>query len=355
MNIPLVSVIMPVHNGSRYLNESIESILTQTYSNIEFIIINDGSSDKTKDILISYTDTRIILIHNETNIGLNKSLNIGIMRSNGKYIVRMDSDDISFPERILEQVNFMENNPNCILCGTNCQIIDSENQIIKISDNYLNKYSNEIKASLFFTCPIVHPSVCVRSSILFDNNIFYNEDIKQAEDYVLYTKIFPFGDFINLDIILLKYRIHNNDSRITAPKNFNDIYAGRIVAWNILFEYLNLNYPCDLIYSIHNKLAYNSEALSNIEILYLNEYFEFLINMKNQNNKQKVFDVVNFNHNIAKKIYGTLLLFNIPMHLKIQLFLKYCTSLSFSMRIKYIIKFQLFLLSYFFESMRKCI
>ena len=105
-NLSLVSVIMPVYNGAMYLNEAITSILGQTYSNFEFIIINDGSTDRSEEIILSFSDSRIVYVKNPENYRLIKTLNLGFSMAKGRYIARMDADDISHPDRLLKQVDF---------------------------------------------------------------------------------------------------------------------------------------------------------------------------------------------------------------------------------------------------------
>ena len=114
---PKVTVLMPVYNCEKYLRESIESILNQTFKDFEFLIINDGSSDKSAEIVESYNDNRINFVQNEKNIGLAASLNRGLDIAKGEYIARMDADDISLPERLEKQVRFMETNPQIGICG----------------------------------------------------------------------------------------------------------------------------------------------------------------------------------------------------------------------------------------------
>src|ERR1017187_7276972 len=117
-NSPYITVLMPVYNAAPFLREAIDSILNQTFKNFELLIINDGSTDNCEEIILTYKDPRIRYIKNETNIKLISTLNKGIKLSKGKYIVRMDADDISFPDRIEKQVNYMETNPAIALCGT---------------------------------------------------------------------------------------------------------------------------------------------------------------------------------------------------------------------------------------------
>jgi len=118
MKEPKVTVLMPVYNGEKYLNEAIDSILGQTFKDFKFLIINDGSTDGTADILKSYKDSRIKVTNNEKNIGLTKSLNKGLKMAKSEYIARMDADDISLPTRLQKQVEFMDSHPKVGVCGT---------------------------------------------------------------------------------------------------------------------------------------------------------------------------------------------------------------------------------------------
>ena len=154
---PLITVLMSVYNGERYLHEAIESILNQTFTDFEFLIINDGSTDSTRDIITSYTDSRIRLIDNEQNIGLTKSLNKGIDLARGKYIARMDADDISMPERLEVQYNFLEKNIEYSLVSSGAYLIDENNN--QIGELYRPYNYEMILGYIFFFNPIIHPSV----------------------------------------------------------------------------------------------------------------------------------------------------------------------------------------------------
>ena len=145
MDNPLVTILMPVYNAELYLKRAIESILNQTYKNIEFLIINDGSTDNSLAIIKSYSDKRIVLIENDKNSGLIYSLNIGLKKASGKYIARMDADDISYPTRIQKQCAFMENHNEIGILGT---FIQKENKFKNYSNPNLT--SNELKARLIF-------------------------------------------------------------------------------------------------------------------------------------------------------------------------------------------------------------
>ena len=168
-NLPLVSVLLPVYNGGMFLKDSIESILNQTYENIEIIVINDNSEDNSEEVIQSFKETNIKYHRNKENLGLIETLNLGVSLSSGKYIVRIDQDDIALPERIEKQVFYLENNPGCIVCGSYIQLIKKNvltNEIVKYYTN-----NDDIKFSLLFYSPFAHPAVAIKSSTLLKNKI----------------------------------------------------------------------------------------------------------------------------------------------------------------------------------------
>ena len=205
---PLISVIMSVYNGENYLNEAIESILNQTYANLEFIIINDGSTDKSLDIINSYTDKRIILI-NQQNKGLTKSLNIGIEQSNGEYIARQDADDISLPTRFDDFINFLNASSNKIdLYSTPASVVDDKGTKIKDIPNYFKRNAFNSKFLNFSNC-LIHGSLIVDSSLL--KRFKYNEKYRYAQDFELYHRLLHEGLSISYNnTINYKLRVHGD-------------------------------------------------------------------------------------------------------------------------------------------------
>lgn len=200
-----VSVIMATHNTkNEYLDCAIKSILNQTYNNIEFIIVNDGGNNY--DFLKSYEDKRIIIINHDESKGLPYSLNEAIEKSTGKYIVRMDSDDISLPYRIEEQVKFMNNNSNIDILGTFYKYFDSRDEFVI---NSLNNYK-EIKSQLFAKNALAHPTVIIRKSFLDDNKLKYSVDYKYSQDFDLWTRSLKYGNIAILPKVCFLYRIHSN-------------------------------------------------------------------------------------------------------------------------------------------------
>lgn len=206
INEPIISVIMPVYNAEKYLDESIQSILNQTFNNFEFIIINDGSTDKSFEIIEKYKnqEERIILINRE-NKGLIASLNEGIKLSKGKYIARMDADDISLPERFRKQLDIIERN-NADICGSHYFIINDKSNFIDAS--IVPIHQTDFLIYLAITTPFAHPSVLIRKDFLIENNIFYGEtEFKYAEDYALWIFLWnKKAKFVNVNDFLISYR-----------------------------------------------------------------------------------------------------------------------------------------------------
>ena len=219
----LISVVMSVYNGEDYLEEAIESILNQTYKNFEFIIIDDGSTDKSLGIIHRYKelDDRIILISRE-NRGLIASLNEGIKKAKGKYIARMDADDISLATRFEEQVKFMEKNLDIGICGT---AIISFGVGIKECTWVLSAQNERLKTELLFSSCFAHPSVMMRRNLINKHELFYDKNFKHAEDFELWTRFAQVSKMNNLTKPLLKYRILEDSITREANKNEEERYA----------------------------------------------------------------------------------------------------------------------------------
>ena len=203
MNSIPISVVMSVYNCEKYLVSAIESVLNQTCKNFEFIIINDGSTDNSLQIINSFKDPRIVVIDQE-NKGLSKALNVGIAISRSDLIVRMDADDICMETRIQKQIEFMGCNPDCVACGSNAIYIDKDGRELYTSEQVIEW--GKIKSLLPFS-PFYHSSVIFRKSI-FEKCGGYFEDIKQNfEDRVLWNLMAKYGELRNIQAALIKYRI----------------------------------------------------------------------------------------------------------------------------------------------------
>lgn len=204
--MPRVTVLMAVYNGDRYLREVIDSILSQTFLDYEFLIVNDGSTDNSREIIISYDDPRIRLIDNERNLGLTRSLNKGLKLAQGEFIARQDADDISDLERLAKQVAFLDENPNVALLGTWYKEIDAQGN--SIGDGKLPCDYTQIRWHLLFYCPFVHSAVMLRKSIILEKIGLYNETLTYSMDYELWNRIACHLPVANLNECLVKLRIN---------------------------------------------------------------------------------------------------------------------------------------------------
>lgn len=301
------SVIMSVYNGDKYVGSAIDSILNQTFNNFEFIIIDDGSTDNTLGVIQSYDDKRIRLLQQE-NQGLTKSLNTAILNSNGKYIARMDADDISHPYRLEREVAFLDENPECVLVGTNAKIIEKNGVELYESDLPLD--SEEIRKCLternprkFHGSVFFHGSVLFRKSAALEVGLYDESSRLPAEDMLLWIKLLNLGVLSNLKEHLYYYRLCPEAISSHSKTKMKKVHR-------ILFRYIN------------------GELLPHKDQLYL----EFLSKEKNSFKKNGVYyfkvgvgylvgrnDVKSATMNFLKAIYYN------PFQLKAWLYL--CISL----------------------------
>lgn len=286
---PLVSVVMAVYNGEKYLHEAIASVLTQTFVNFEFIIINDGSSDNSLSIINSYSDKRIKLINNNGNKGLIYSLNSGIDASSGKYIARMDADDICLPERLKKQFEYLEFHPNIGVIG--CDYLSfSEKHSSYIKSIYK---SGEIKSFLLFTATMCHPTLMLRKQILIENKLHYSETAKHVEDYDLWCRLILVTDFYNLNELLFKYRDHPH--QVSHHYRAIQIQNSQIIQENYL---MNLGFSfSESELQTHFLISSNSRIKLRNNLIDIEKWLMSLIS---QNTINKSISDVEFKTVIAK-------------------------------------------------------
>jgi len=208
MKNPKVTVLMSVYNGEKYLNEAIDSILGQNFKDFEFLIVNDGSTDMTAEILKSYNDPRIRIINNKKNIGLTKSLNKELKLARGEYIARQDADDISMPERLEKEVKFLETHQDYAVVGTFAKIINKNSEVLFS----LERPTEDLQIKQFFkkdNC-IVHGSSMIRKACLSDIG-FYNELMIRSQDYELWLRLSKKYRFANIAKYLYMWRKHDEN------------------------------------------------------------------------------------------------------------------------------------------------
>ena len=199
--VPEISVVMAAHNEEKTIQKAVKSIIGQTFKNWELIIINDSSTDATKSILMQFeSERRINVINNPYNLGLAKSLNIGISQSKGFYIARMDADDESLSNRLQSQLDFMKSNQSIdVLGGGAIYINKNKNEFVKMPKDH-----NSIKQFIKKSSPFIHPSVMYKKSFI-DKFGGYDETILRAEDYDLWYRGIHESEYHNLEDILIKY------------------------------------------------------------------------------------------------------------------------------------------------------
>ena len=226
---PIVSVVMAAYNTKQeYFYEAVESILSQSLDDFELLIIDDGLSEKNRRYLAGLADNRLRVLVNERNVGQSVSVNRGIRAARGKYIARMDSDDIALPGRLDAQVAYMEAHEECIACGG---FAERTNDGRVIPASYPDLESREI--GLFFACDMIHPTMMLRTSALEEFGISYDEEQLYAQDYMIWADVLRWGEIGIVDEVVLRYRVHGG--QITSSKREQqDKYAIR--AQRKLFE-----------------------------------------------------------------------------------------------------------------------
>ncbi len=264
---PKISVLLPVYNSELYIRDAVDSILNQTFSDFEFIIIDDASTDKSVEILQSYSDPRIQLIVKPKNSGYTDSLNYGLTIAKGEYIARMDSDDISLPTRFEKQVEVLQKNKDVVVCGSWISVFGNnmESVIFEAPQNPI-----EIKLTFLSYDCIAHPSVMFRKSCM--ENLEYQKEFVPAEDYKLWSEVILKHDFYIIQEALLRYRQHeNNISKIKAEnlvisdlKIKTDLFQKIFGLQNDAFDFKKLVHLFDIL-GYRKKLS-KSELLEFFEM-----------------------------------------------------------------------------------------
>lgn len=261
-----ISVVMGVYNGGKYLNAAINSILNQTFKNIQFVIVDDGSTDETYDILNSFNDNRITIIRNERNIGLTRSLNKAISNSQGEYIARQDADDLSHPDRLQKQLSFLKSNPSFAMIGTQAILIDKDDS--KIADIKVASDVAVIKSSLPKANQFVHGSVLMRRSVLNEIGA-YREEFRYAQDYDLWLR-------------MLEYKITNMPDQLYSLRRLGSSISLKNYDRQLLFAFLARAFYVEREHDLtdsYNKLSVMDpekllfECFSDLKISYEIEKF----------------------------------------------------------------------------------
>lgn len=281
---------MPVYNGEKYIGRAIDSILCQTFSDFEFLIINDGSTDQSTNIINSYNDSRIRLIHNEKNIKLISTLNKGLDIARGQYIARMDCDDISLPDRLMRQYDLMKNNPDVGVVGSWMQIIDENEISIR-----LVRYTappEQIPSILLFDNYFSHPSAFIRRSSLPCEG--YRLSFDHAEDYDLWVRVAKNSKLCNLQQTLVKYREHSSNTSRTNSKTVENT-VHKIMSYQL--ENIGI-YPTEKELELHYRIGQLKVKSGN---LFLEEVESWLFKIYNANKVAQYYDSSSLEKVIAER------------------------------------------------------
>lgn len=283
----MISVVMPAYNAEKYIGEAIESILNQTYTNFEFIIINDGSTDRTKEIIKSYNDSRIVYLENEKNSGIVVTLNKGLDYANGDYIARMDADDIALPERFMKQINYMEKNKDVGVLGTGIIIFGEgiDEKLYPFASNY-----KQAKADLFFNSSLAHPTVMIRKTVLTEYKLVYEEEYNGLEDFVLWWRIAQVAKVNSLKEPLLYYRKHVSQITKTRSEQFYNKYNKFIKERLGIFSAEISEYEYKLMAKYCNG---EHDQFTKKEII---DYVDFLKKLLDDNKKNMYFSSKELRH-----------------------------------------------------------
>ena len=294
--VPCISVVMSAYNGEDYIRVAIQSVVDQVFSDFEFIIVNDGSTDHTANIIEEFDDRRIILVNNPVNRGLIYSLNLGFSLARGRYIARMDADDISLPNRLEKQVAFFEMHPEVGVLGTAIKVVSS---FWGLSKTVKYPESDNCIRWCFTSYPaLAHPTVIIRHSIL-DNMDLYDKSYVHIEDYDLWVRMSKHCKVANLPETLLIYRSHPES---VTSKNFQEQkrtgnFIRKRVFSDILSDILNEEVDMRLIETLSNKEAHQHDDIVEALNLLLKSYRLFV-----QNNHLNGREVAFVKNQVSKRL-----------------------------------------------------
>lgn len=278
---PVVTVFMAVYNGEKYIKEAIDSVLAQSYTDFELLIINDGSTDKTLDVIAKFTDPRIRLLHNNGNRGLTHTRNHGVREALGKYFAILDSDDIAMPNRLKIQVDYMDANPDVAICGGQAILIDGSSKEIR---PYKVHSGDSLSHWLVLHNVFINSTLMLKTSVMKEMGGY--REMAPAEDYDLSFRIGLKYRVANLSDTFVFYREHGNNISKVQTEKLND--AERRIIENI---HSSLNVPLnnDLVKTHQSILNYNIDSTD------LKDFESLLQALKQGNNTNNSYPTEAFN------------------------------------------------------------
>ncbi|MFD2145289.1 glycosyltransferase family 2 protein [Mucilaginibacter antarcticus] len=273
-----VTVLMPVYNGGECLKQAIESILSQSFTDYELLIINDASIDDSEKVIKSFIDPRIRYLKNDGNKGLVETLNLGLREATGQYIARMDQDDICHNDRLKLQVKFLDSHAEIGVCGTGAHMFGDRN-----FNMFVFESSKEIAIQLIFNSPLIHPTVMLRKELLDKNNLRYDPLFSHAEDFAFWAELSKWTQIYNIPQVLINYRWHQTNYSTTKFEE------QRVVSNSIRIKYITDSFGINISEAeigIHKKIC-ELDIFKENEIT---EAYNWLIKLVNVNNGSNKFD-----------------------------------------------------------------
>src|SRR5262245_3154447 len=220
---PLVTVLMSVFNDADFVLESVHSILDQSLTDFEFLIIDDSSTDKTAELLAQIRDPRVRIVRNEKNVGLTTSLKRGVELARGRYIARLDSDDVALRRRLSQQVEFLEHHPATAILGGACVLVNEAGKAMTLLKR--PETDLEIRWTCLLNNPFVHSTMMIRRQVLVDHNLNYDPAFRTAQDYDLWTRILKRQRGANFAEPLIRYRIRSGVTQTRRKEQLDNAFG----------------------------------------------------------------------------------------------------------------------------------
>jgi glycosyltransferase involved in cell wall biosynthesis len=214
--VPLVSVLLSVRNDARFVGEAVASVLAQTLRDLELVVVDDGSTDDTPGVLAAVDDDRLVLIRNEEQLGLAASLNRGLDRATGRYVARLDADDVALPERLQRQVDHIQTRPGVAVVGT--AVADLDEHGGRGKGHVMPRGAAPLRWHALFSSPFFHPTVLVDRELLDAHGLRYDAAFLESEDYDLWTRLLAFADGDNLPEALVLKRVHAGQASVARSE-----------------------------------------------------------------------------------------------------------------------------------------
>jgi glycosyltransferase involved in cell wall biosynthesis len=214
--VPLVSVLLAVRNDVRFVGEAVASVLGQTLRDLELVVVDDASTDETPNVLASVDDDRLVLLRNDERLGLAASLNRGLERATGRYVARLDADDVALPERLQRQVDRIQSRPRIAILGTAVADLDEHGR--RGQAHVMPHGAIPLRWHALFSSPFFHPTVLVDRELLDAHGLRYDPSFLESEDYDLWTRLLAFADGDNLPEPLVLKRVHGGQASVARSE-----------------------------------------------------------------------------------------------------------------------------------------